>query len=81
MRERLNFSFPFHSVPASLKSLQVGNAAWSMHSSVPGASAFQMLNEPVAGIVRIPSVVATVVTEKDVDIVGVLCPLLHQGAT
>jgi len=68
--ERFNLSFSLHSISTAVELFHVHYLLRSVHSRVSGALTFFVLFNPMFHVFSVSSVVATVFTKKDVNVIG-----------
>lgn len=79
MSKRLYLLLSPHRGAACLEFFNINNLLWPMHPGIPRAMPLLMLLKPRRHIVRVSSIVTSVIAEKQIDIVGCrsLLPIAH----
>jgi len=68
--EQFNLSFSLHGIATAVKLFHVHNFRRPVHSRVSGALTFFVLFNSMFHVFSLSSVVATVFTKKDVNVIG-----------
>ncbi len=68
--ERFNLSFSLHGIATTVELFHIHYFRRLVHPSVSGALTFSVLFNPIFHIFSVSSIVATVFTKKDVNVIG-----------